>query len=105
MSAVKVKARDGSGNGGNVGALVEEEGLSPWLPVPYQVKHLSEGLEAGAVDQALVLGRLLLRQLGHDDHDLVSSAASLKEFYYRIGGGVWVLIEFIGIFVNKFNSN
>ena len=72
VSAVKNEAGDGAGNGGQVGALVDKEGLAPRLPFTEQVKHLSEGLVAGAVDQTLVLPRLLCGQLGHRDHDLVT---------------------------------
>ena len=108
VSAVQNEAGDGAGNGGQVGALVDEEGLAPRLPFTEQVKHLSEGLVAGAVDKALVLPRLLCGQLGHRDHDLVTVSVSLfyslKECHYRIGGVVRVQIEFIGFFVNKFNS-
>ena len=72
MSAVQKEARESPGKGGNVGAVVDKEGLAPRLPVLEQVKHLSEGLETGAMDQVAVLLGLLLGQLGHCDHDLVT---------------------------------
>ena len=72
VSAVQNEAGDGAGNGGQVGALVDEEGLAPRLPFTEQVKHLREGLVTGAMDQTFVLPRLLCRQLGHCDHDLVT---------------------------------